>query len=186
MIPVLLDPARVRIALVGNGARAARRLAQLDEAGARHLVVYAESPGPGLAAAAGDRLVHGLPDESELRRVHVVYIAELAPGQAEALAETARRLGTLVNAEDVKPLCDFHVPAQVRRGELVIAIGTGGASPGLAQRLRRYLEGRFGPEWAGWLDELAHARQRWRESGADAGDVTRRTNDMIDQRGWLR
>jgi precorrin-2 dehydrogenase/sirohydrochlorin ferrochelatase len=48
----------------------------------------------------------------------------------------------------------------VRRGDLVIAIATGGRSPALARRLRERLEGEFGPEWAEALRVLHEARER--------------------------
>jgi precorrin-2 dehydrogenase/sirohydrochlorin ferrochelatase len=88
--------------------------------------------------------------------------------------------------EDVKHLCDFHTPSQVRRGDLLLSISTGGRSPGLAQRLRRYLEDLFQPDWEDHLDELARARDGWRAEGADMETVVRRTVEMIEKRGWLR
>ena len=66
---------------------------------------------------------------------------------ARELAARARRLKVLVNVEDVLPLCDFHVPAIVRRGELLLTASTGGQVPGLARRLREALAEQFGPEW---------------------------------------
>ena len=46
---------------------------------------------------------------------------------AAGMAARCRALGRLVNVEDVKPLCDFHTPSQVRRGDLLLSISTGGA-----------------------------------------------------------
>src|SRR6202035_5042314 len=66
----------------------------------------------------------------------------------------ARSRGVLCNAVDEPERCDFYFPAVVRRGELQIAISTGGLSPALAQRLRRELESKFGPEWEQWVAKL--------------------------------
>src|SRR6266853_592795 len=63
----------------------------------------------------------------------------------------AQRRGVLCNAVDEPERCDFYFPAVVRRGELQIAISTGGLSPALAQRLRKELEQQFGPEWEQWV-----------------------------------
>jgi precorrin-2 dehydrogenase/sirohydrochlorin ferrochelatase len=54
--------------------------------------------------------------------------------------------------------CTFIVPAQVRRGELTLAISTGGASPALARRLREDLQQQFGPEYGPYLNLLKRVR----------------------------
>jgi precorrin-2 dehydrogenase / sirohydrochlorin ferrochelatase len=71
----------------------------------------------------------------------------------------ARRRGVLCNAVDEPERCDFYYPAVVRRGELQIAISTGGQSPALAQRLRKDLEKQFGPEWEAWVAQLGRTRE---------------------------
>ncbi|HUD53327.1 precorrin-2 dehydrogenase/sirohydrochlorin ferrochelatase family protein, partial [Parvibaculum sp.] len=86
---------------------------------------------------------------------------------------------------DVKALCDFHVPSTVRRGDLLLTVSTGGKSPGLARRLRRYLEDLFDPDWAGRLQDLAERRDAWREEGLDMSEIGRRTEAHIDEKGWL-
>src|SRR5258708_20451039 len=72
----------------------------------------------------------------------------------------ASRRGVLCNIVDVPALCDFYYPSVVQRGALQIAISTAGLSPALAQRLRKQLEGQFGPEYEEWLPELGDARQK--------------------------
>jgi siroheme synthase-like protein len=54
----------------------------------------------------------------------------------------------LVNVVDVPPLCNFILPAIVRTGPLAIAISTAGASPALAKRMKREIEGQFGEPYA--------------------------------------
>ena len=72
----------------------------------------------------------------------------------------ARRRNVLCNAVDDPENCDFFYPAVVRRGDLQIAISTGGHSPALAQRLREELERQFGPEYSRWVRELGEVRQQ--------------------------
>lgn len=186
MFPIVLDLDHVSVALVGAGQLAAKRLKQLDQAGARRLTVFSEAPDEALAASAGERLIRRLPTDGDLAAFQVIYIVDLDPGIAADLAARCRSLGRLVNVEDVKHLCDFHTPSQVRRGDLLLSISTGGKSPGLAQRLRRYLEDLFHPDWEDHLDELARARAHWRAEGADMQTVARRTEELIEKRGWLR
>jgi len=186
VFPIVLDLEIVPVALVGSGRLAAKRLTQLIQAGARRLSVFSESDDTVLAALAGERLIRRLPTDEDLAAFQVIYIVDLEPGNAAELAARCRDLGRLVNVEDVKHLCDFHTPSQVRRGDLLLSISTGGRSPGLAQRLRRYLEELFQPDWEDHLDELSRARDGWRAEGADMETVARRTAEMIEERGWLR
>ncbi len=65
-----------------------------------------------------------------------------------AVYEDAERRAMLVNVVDVPPLCNFILPAIVRTGPLAIAISTAGASPALAKRMKREIQGLFGEPYA--------------------------------------
>src|SRR5579884_3837017 len=65
-----------------------------------------------------------------------------------AVFDDAERRAMLVNVVDVPPLCNFILPAIVRTGPLAIAISTAGASPALAKRMKREIEGLFGEPYA--------------------------------------
>ncbi len=186
MYPISLDVTRARVALAGGGPAAVRRLAGLDAAGATRVTVFAAAPGPALAEAAGERLVRRLPGAADLIDVRLLLVAGLGEKVSSALAATARAMGVLVNVEDRAPWCDVHVPAVIRRGDLVLTVSTNGRSPGLARRLRRFLEALFGPEWGGRVDEVATRRAAWRSAGAEAATVARLTDAHVARRGWLR
>jgi precorrin-2 dehydrogenase/sirohydrochlorin ferrochelatase len=81
------------------------------------------------------------------------------PADATIAAE-AEREGVLLNVVDRPRLCSFISPALVDRGDLTIAISTGGASPALARGIREELEQRFGPEYALALEILRAVRLR--------------------------
>ena len=76
------------------------------------------------------------------------------------VADDAHEFGIPVNVVDQPDLCSFTVPAVVRRGDLVIAIQTGGQSPALSRRLRETLERQFGPEYGPYVAFLGRMR-RW-------------------------
>ncbi len=76
------------------------------------------------------------------------------------MSAAAQARGIWVNIVDAPELCTFIVPAQVRRGDLLVAIGTGGASPALARKLRLELEQHFGPEYGPYLALLQGVRGR--------------------------
>jgi len=171
MLPILLDPALVKVILVGEGeafvSRQALLLASGDDAG---FVVYTN----------GAR-----PTEGELREAQIVFVAGLSVTESGVIAGIVRSSGGLVNVEDMKSLCDFHMASTVRRGDLVLTVSTGGKSPGLARRLRRHLETLFGPEWAGRLNELAEKRDDWRRQDVGMAEIGRRTDAYVEDKGWL-
>ena len=185
MLPVQLDVARLKVAVVGRGAEGARKLKFCDSAGANWVTVYSDQPGEALTAIAGERLVERLPRTRDLAEADIVFVAGLNDTQAGEIATACRALKVLVNVEDRKSFCDFHLPALVRRGDLTLTISTSGRAPGLAGSLRRYVERLFGPEWAEHIDELATARDSWRADGANMTSVKRRTDRYIDEQGWL-
>ncbi len=65
-----------------------------------------------------------------------------------AVYDDAEHRAMLVNVVDVPPLCNFILPAIVRTGPLAIAISTAGASPALAKRMKREIEGQYGQPYA--------------------------------------
>ena len=165
MLPIVIACQRVNVGLAGASDGRARRGAQLAEAGIRAVPVNEAEPLP---------------------RIALLFVAGLDEHAARRLVERAHAAAILVNVEDVPELCDFHVPAIVRRGDLVLTASTGGRAPGLARRLREWLEDRFGPEWDDRLRDVSSARDGWRAAGLPTHEVAARTRDMIGERGWLQ
>ncbi len=185
MIPVLLDGARLRIALFGNGTRAVRRLALLREGGAANIAVFAARPSAELAAAAGDALCIAPPGAVDLAPFDLVYAADLDAAEGGALAARTRAAGKLVNVEDDRAHCDFHTPAVVRRGALTLTVSTGGQAPGLAGILAAYLGRLFGSVWAIRLGLLETKRRTWRARGLTPGEIRAALGCEVERNGWL-
>lgn len=185
MLPLILDAQKVAIGLVGRDRQAMRRLALLEAAGASDVRVFSDQPSADLAEAVGDGLIRRFPGDAELHELAVLFIADLGPDEALHLADQARSCGTLVNTEDQAEACDFHVPAAVRRGDLLLTASTGGKSPALARVVKAHLEAQFDENWAGYTEEISELRQSWRAQGASPSDVTERTRSHIEQKGWL-
>lgn len=127
--------------VVGAGAVAARKVEGLLDAGARVRVV-APRIDPAISQLQDGRVecVCADYDASQLEGARVVIAATDLRDVNERVLRDARERGCLVNVVDDPELCDFIVPAITRRGELSIAIQTGGASPALARNLRRKIE----------------------------------------------
>jgi precorrin-2 dehydrogenase/sirohydrochlorin ferrochelatase len=100
--------------------------------------------------------------------------------ERDRIAFEARTRGVLVNVMDDVRNCDFAAPAVVRRGDLVLAISTGGRSPALARRLREELETRFGPEWGTVLEILREVRDETLRKLPDARERARRWRTALD------
>jgi len=183
MVPIALDPRNARLAIAGNGDLAVRRLQALRAGGADDIRVFADAAEPGLLAAAGTALIARLPDDADLRALHVLWIAGLE--QPEALAGAARRWRVLVNVEDRPEFCDFHSVAEVRRKNLTLTVSTNGKAPGLAGNIRRNLEQCFGPEWDARVDEIAALRANWRAAGVPMAEAARRIDALVAERCWL-
>ncbi len=185
MIPIVLDPKVVPIALIGRGELACRRLEWLLAGGADSVAVFSDQASSKLKELAGEHLRLRLPSIDELAKLPVLWIADLPPSHAIPLAKLARSLGVLVNVEDVTAACDFHNPSVVRRGDLLLTVSTGGRSPGLAARIRRQLAASFGPEWAPRVDQIGARRAAWRRQRRPLAELARLTNALIDRHGWL-
>ena len=89
----------------------------------------------------------------------------------DAVVRDAQKAGLLVNVADAPDLCDFQVPAVVRRESLNIAVSTNGTSPALAAKIRRELEDRYGDEYADLLRLMSRLRARiCNDSSSDGTD----------------
>ncbi len=188
MFPLMLDVSNMPIVIVG-GAGALARLMALDEHSAVQIYVFAQSSTPELAALAGARLQARWPDAADFARIRpkLVFVADVEDGLAAVFAEQAREIGALVHVQDRIPLCDFHLPARVRRGRLQVTVSTDGAAAGLSRHIREYLEAHiFGPEWAERVDEVAAARRKWKREGLSFADLGRAVADLVAARGWLK
>jgi precorrin-2 dehydrogenase/sirohydrochlorin ferrochelatase len=167
MLPLVLNPVNIKAGLAGRGPERERRAALLAEAGVEA------------------RLLPDNASDEILASLQLLFVAGLPEGAARDLATRARGLGVLVNVEDRLPLCDFHVPAIVRRGDLLLTASTGGQVPGLARALRESLADQFGPEWTDRLKELGRARAKWRAEGLSPGEVSHHVRELISRMGWL-
>lgn len=95
----------------------------------------------------------------DLSGAAVAYASVREPAVVAALRAEAERERVWLNVIDDVDASSFFAPAVITRGELQIAIGTGGASPGMAARLRRDLEARIGPEYAPYVAILGAVRR---------------------------
>ena len=127
-----------------------------------------------------------LPARGDLAALRALWIAGLPDRPAAELAALARAERVLVNVEDRPTLCDFHNVAEIRRGDLLLTVSTGGASPGLAARLRARLADEFGPEWSERPRPAARRPHRLAPGRTHPKrEVTALTDALLQANGWL-
>ncbi len=150
------------VLVVGGGAVGERKVQDLVAAGARVTVVSREFT-PALREMAAQGIIVALAGDFQPAQVTGMALVVGATDDPEvnaAVSRAAQEANIWVNIVDAPELCTFIVPAQVKRGDLTLAVSTGGASPALARRLRETLERAFGPEYGPYLDLLRAVRER--------------------------
>ncbi|MGB8527277.1 MAG: SAM-dependent methyltransferase [Rhodoplanes sp.] len=147
-LPVFLDVAAGTVALVGSGLEAQTKLRLLRAAGARVRwyagaeraeTAAAEAAEKARASQASVEIVASDPMQAKFSG-YMAVVSAAGDAIDEAVAARARAAGIPVNVVDRPDLSTFIFPAIIDRGEVVVAVGTGGASPVLARRLRERIE----------------------------------------------
>ena len=159
-LPLFVRLAGRPVILLGEGEAADAKRRLLDRAGAQVVT-----------------------DEAAVAALAIVAIDD----DAEALEAVARlkARGVLVNAVDRSAHCDFTLPAIVDREPVLIAIGTGGASAGLAAALRQRLEALVPADLGGLASALQKARGAMRARFPDGGARRRALADALAPGGVL-
>ncbi len=151
-----------RRCVVVGGDEPAERKVERCLAALADVTLVAETLTPGLTRHCDARRVvwhRRRYRDGDLRGAVLAYASERDPDVIERLRAEADRERVLLNVLDVPEASTFFSPATVTRGDLQVAIGTGGASPGVASRLRRDLAGRIGPEYGPYVAILGAVRR---------------------------
>ncbi len=181
--PVMLELSARRCVVIGATAVREGKVEGLLAAGASDVRVVATHPTERLDAL--ERLegvqVERRPWETrDLNGAFLCVASSEDQGVRDAIAVEARCRDVLVNVMDDIPNCDWSAPSVVRRGALIIAVATGGASPSLAKALRIELSARFGEEWSEVLVVLGEVRARTIASLPDLAERARRWDEALD------
>jgi precorrin-2 dehydrogenase/sirohydrochlorin ferrochelatase len=176
LFPIFLKIAARPCIVIGAGNLAESKIESLRAAHAKVTVI---------APKASQRIVD-LAEAGEiewLRREYVsgdltgsflVVAATDIPAVNRAVFAEATENNILCNAVDDPPFCDFYFPSVVRRGDLQIAISTAGASPALAQQLRKEINAQLPLDAGDWLTDLGNLRR----------EVTQ-MEPLNEERKWL-
>ena len=158
--PLFLELKNRPCLVIGGGPVAFRKAAALLSCGAKVTVVSPELSA-GLKQLARERKVcwKKVPFRPGDLAGRELVVAATDDQQVNLqAAREARRRKVWINVVDQPTLCSFILPSVVRRGRLVLAVSTGGASPALAKWIRKDLETRYGPEFGKLVSQAAAAR----------------------------
>ena len=142
--PVFLDLRGRRVVVIGGGAMGEEKVTRLMPYGAQVVVVSPDVTDE-VSKLAQDgqvewtrRLYRG----GDLEGAFIAIVADTSDDAVnQAVSEEARERNVPLNVADVTDLCTWITPSVARRGEVIVATSTGGASPALARRFREILNG---------------------------------------------
>ena len=168
--PVYLNLKNKRVVVIGGGAVAERKVESLIGTGAAIVLISPEVTSRLDSLAKSNHIqLHRRPYVSgDCAGAALVFSASDDAKVSASVFQEATNAGAFVNTADQPALCGFIMPAVVRRGDVAIAISTGGTSPGLAAQLRRKIGKIIGPEYAKLTQLLSKARPEIRRRVPDS------------------
>lgn len=147
--------------VVGGGTVAERRIAPLLAANADVTVISPDCTVQ-IARWSAENRIRYVPRPYELSDLSDALIVIAATNDADVNLQVYRSAQPYqwINIVDRPDLCTFTVPAVAERGDIRIAISTGGMNPGFAKKLKGVIERTIGPEYAEHIGFLGQARKR--------------------------
>jgi precorrin-2 dehydrogenase / sirohydrochlorin ferrochelatase len=176
LFPIFLKIAARRCVVIGAGNLAESKIDSLRTAHAEVTVIAPVASARIVELAGGGEIEWQRREyiDGELTGYFLVVAATDDPAVNRAVYKEATEKNVLCNAVDDPPFCDFYFPSVVRRGDLQIAISTGGASPALAQRLRKEINAQLPLDMGDWVTDLGNLRR----------EVTQ-MEPLNEERRWL-
>ncbi|UVI28133.1 precorrin-2 dehydrogenase/sirohydrochlorin ferrochelatase family protein [Paenibacillus spongiae] len=168
--PLMLDLRGKTCIVVGGGPVAERKIRSLLDADAEDVRVISPTVTKGIAELARSGSIQlrlGEYLEQDIDGARLVFAATGDPDLNRCVAAAAVVRGALTNVADDSAYGDFVTPSVIRRGDLVMAVTTGGASPALASGIGRDFMARYGPDYAGKVERLRELREHVRLRLAD-------------------
>jgi len=165
--PVYLNLTGKKCLVFGGGPIAEDKIAKLQSTGAQ-VTIVSPTVTPNLQAWAHRGDFQWQPREYQAGDMEGAFLSIAATNDRQVnheIFQEAERLGVLINVVDGPEQCTFIAPAVVRRGQVTLAISTGGASPALARKLREALTEDAVLEWADLARVLSLARKVVKKRG---------------------
>lgn len=159
--PITLRLSGRNVVVVGGGKVAERKVMGLLDTGATITVVSPQVTEK-IRQFANDGKIRWLDKAvaAEDLKTALLIFAATDDSELNQKVKQAAKAHQLVTIADDREKSDFHVPAQMKRGKLNIAVSTGGASPILARKICQQLEEKFDEGYVSYLEFLFQARRK--------------------------
>jgi precorrin-2 dehydrogenase / sirohydrochlorin ferrochelatase len=161
LFPIFLKIAARPCMVVGAGSLAESKIESLRAAHAKVTVIAPTARASIVELAAAGEIEWQQREyvAGDLAGQFLVVAATDSAAVNRAVYHEATERNVICNAVDDPPFCDFYFPSVVRRGDLQIAISTAGASPALAQRLRKEINEQLPLDAGDWVSDLGDLRR---------------------------
>lgn len=159
-LPIFIEMKQRRCLVIGGGSVAERKIAGLLEAGAT-VTVISPDVSETIARWSKNKVIQLTArryQQGDLAGHDIAFIATDDEGSNTTAYNEGRERGIWVNAADDPAHCDFILPSVLRRGDLTVAVSTGGGSPALARTIREELEIHLSREYEQLADLAVEAR----------------------------
>jgi precorrin-2 dehydrogenase/sirohydrochlorin ferrochelatase len=163
--PVFLEMKDRRCVVIGGGAVAERKVEGLVAAGA-NVTVISPKMTDGLKELLKQGTIRHVAREyraGDRAGYDLVFVATDNSEVNAAVSSEAQSLHIWVNSADDPGHCDFILPAVIRRGDLAVAVSTGGVSPAATRAIREELDEYFHEDYATFVQITGQVRRELRE-----------------------
>ena len=186
--PIMINISEKKCVVIGGGQVAERKVSSLLVYGAQVTVISPELTEK-LKQFYGEKRISYMNktyDRGDLKDFYLVYVAVGNPVVNKACLEEAQEGNKLINVVDVPDMCEFIVPASIKKGDLTVSISTNGKSPMLCRKIREDIEELLEDINEEYIDILADLRNIIRN---EIHDIDKRKrilekivyNDIIDR-----
>ncbi len=177
LFPMFIKLINRKTLVVGGGEVGTRKVKALLDAMSNVTVVSPDVTDE-LKSIIDDGTVNYVKGKFSPKHLDDVFLCVSAVDDGEinsSIMEECKKREVLVNVVDVPDKCDFYFPSIISRGDLTIAISSGGTSPAMAKKIRQDMEEIYGPEYEGVIKLMGSIREFLR----GAGVVDKRLSDIM-------
>ena len=167
LYPIMLNMSGQQAVIIGGGDVALRKLSDLIDAGADIKIISPEFNDEIIKISESFKnrvtLIKRKYEKNDLDGSMLVFSATNDTNVNREIFNEAKEKNILINAVDDPPNCSFYIPSFIRKGDLIFAVSTSGASPAMAARLRREMEKHIPENIEIMLERLNKARTLLKE-----------------------